>query len=81
MISLFLVHPKHPFTRKKRVIVFLCVLAFAFFVEIALLDSLYYPSYKTCSNGCNEIDGICEGGENDGMKHSKYYDSITNVTI
>lgn len=67
LISICLVHPKHPFSRKSRIIVFLCVLSFAFFVEIALLDNFYYSQLEVCDDGCNNVDGECVGGENDGM--------------
>lgn len=71
LISIALVNPKHPFTRKNRIIVFICVLAFAFFVEIALLDSFYYSDYEVCKDGCSEQNGVCVGGDNDGMTESE----------
>lgn len=68
-VSIIFVHPKHPFTRAKRIVVFLCVLAFAFFVDVLILNNFYYDKLEVCDAGCNNIEGTCIGGRNDGMSY------------
>ncbi len=49
LLSICCAHRLHPFSRQKRLVVLFCVLAFAFFISVALLDNFYYDQvYYAC---------------------------------
>jgi len=81
LLSICFSHKKHPYTKRKRLLVYFLVLIFAIFVSFLLLRTYYLDKLSVCKAGCNkqtvkQADGTyqntCIGGSNSGLSASSY---------
>lgn len=80
-ISIFLVNSAHPYNRKRRIIVFLCTLAFVMVASYYITRTTYFDLLARCRDGCNIVNvtnqagsesKVCKGGYNDGLDYETY---------
>jgi hypothetical protein len=80
LLAIFFSHRLHPFTKKRRLIVFFCVLCIAYTLSVVLLSNFYFDETSICSIGClryNNSTAVsnachCLGGSNGGRTCESY---------
>ncbi len=77
LLSILFVHPLHPFTRMKRIIVFLCSFSFAIAVSFIFVSTDYVPDLAMCRDGCENVSYATKNGNSVKMCDYSYRDSIS----
>ena len=86
LISICLCHGLHPYNKKSRLVVYMCITIAAFLVSVILLQNSHFGEVLVCQYGCNERSvvqsietsqnvTICFGGSNNGMLAVSYQNS------
>lgn len=76
LLSIFLHYRLDPYTTKKRLITFICILCFAVAVSYLLLSTTFVYRIAVCREGCSTSDNneVCIGGFNNGLSYSVYWE-------
>ena len=52
LLTIWMQHPWHPFTKRRRVVVLYNIICMAFFVTVVLMSETYFPELRRCEDGC-----------------------------